>query len=108
YSILDKAAFFLNAYFELGHKPKNVSFRSVWYESKGTAPRSLLRRFVDCPNWPLRGLFWLSKDVFEEEFRAVTEPDAEALNEIRNHLEHKYLQLHEDWAASAWQAHDTA
>ena len=38
----------------------------------------------------------MSKDFFEEEFRQVTEPDAESLNEIRNHLEHKYLQLHQE------------
>lgn len=37
YSILDKAAFFLNAYLGLGHKPTQVSFRSVWYEPKGHA-----------------------------------------------------------------------
>src|ERR1700719_4395732 len=57
-------------------------------------------------NWPFRGLFWLSKDLFEEEFRGVTEPDAQALYEIRNHLEHKYLKVHEMMrsqpADSAW------
>jgi tetratricopeptide (TPR) repeat protein len=93
YSIFDKVSFFLNEYFALGHDERKVSFRSVWYEPKGS-PRPLLARFSSCPNWPLRGLFWLSKDLFEEGFRNVTEPDAAALNEIRNHLEHKYLQLH--------------
>jgi len=95
YSIFDKISFFLNDYFGLRHPLNHVSFRSVWYESKGKPPRPLLARFSACPNWPLRGLFWVSKDLFEEEFRQVTEPDAESLNEIRNHLEHKYLQLHE-------------
>jgi hypothetical protein len=48
-------------------------------------------------NWGLRGLFWLSKDLFEEKggFRDTTEPDARALSEIRNHLEHKYLKIHD-------------
>jgi LA2681-like HEPN len=55
----------------------------------------LAPRLAAYENWPLRGLFWLSKDLFEEDFQAVTEPDAAALNDIRNHLEHKYLQLHD-------------
>ena len=93
YSVLDKIAFFLNEYFELGHDRNKVSFRSVWYQGRGSS-RRLLPRFVACPNLPLRGLFWLSKDFFEEDFRNSMEPDASALNDIRNHLEHKYLQLH--------------
>jgi hypothetical protein len=95
YSLFDKISFFLNDYFSLGHKPRQVSFRSVWYEAKGSAP-PLLQQFATYQNWPLRGLFWLSKDLFEEDFQLVTEPDAEALNDIRNHLEHKYLQLHHE------------
>jgi HEPN superfamily protein len=93
YSLFDKISFFLNHYFELGHHLNKVSFRSVWYEGQGSPSRPLLGLFNACQNWPLRGLFWLSKDLFEDEFQNVTEPDAESLNEIRNHLEHKYLQL---------------
>src|SRR5690606_29707282 len=78
YSLLDKIAYFLNGYFGLGHRPDRVNFRNVWYESKGAHPRPLIKRFASCRNWPLRGLFWLSKDIFEEDFARVTEPDAEA------------------------------
>ncbi|MBI4480207.1 MAG: hypothetical protein HY651_09315 [Acidobacteria bacterium] len=95
YSLFDKIAFFLNRHFQLGHDPNQVSFRNVWYKWKGSKrPWPLVPRFARCLNWPLRGLFWLSKDLYEPDFRSVTEPDAQALNEIRNHLEHKYLQLH--------------
>ena len=93
YSLLDKISFFLNDYFCLGHEARRVSFRSVWYETKGRAG-SLVQRLTSSQNWPLRGLFWLSKDLFEPEFQSVTEPDAAALNDVRNHLEHRYLQLH--------------
>lgn len=93
YSLFDKISFFLNEYFSLGHKPAKVSFRSVWYQ-KADRGRPLLQVFAESENWPLRGLFWLSKDLFEDDFKSVTEPDAAALNDIRNHLEHKYLQLH--------------
>jgi len=100
YSLLDKISFFLNHYLQLGHKPKNVSLRSVWYEPKGADPRPLLGKFSLCQNWPLRGLFWLSKDLFEEEFKRATEPDAEALKEMRDYLEHKYLQIHQEMIPS--------
>lgn len=100
YSLFDKVAFFVNVYFAVGHNPKQVSFRSVWYEAKGSPPRPLVKQFAACENWPLRGLFWLSKDLFDEDFQDCTEPDAAALNEVRNHLEHKYLQLHLDLGAS--------
>jgi len=93
YSVLDKIAFFLNAYLQLGHKHHLVSFRSVWYE--GAKPdKPLLQRFHTHSNWPLRGLFWLSKEFFEDDFKQVTEPDAEELALLRNQLEHRYLQLH--------------
>lgn len=108
YSLLDKIAFFLNAYLGLGHKPKQVSFRSVWYEANGPEPRPLLQLLASNQNWPLRGLFWLSKDIFEDDFRLVTEPDAEALKDIRDHLEHKYMQLHESWVGDTYSAGNAA
>jgi HEPN superfamily protein len=45
----------------------------------------------------MRSLYWLSKDIFEEEFHRLTKPDAQALKETRDHLEHKYLQTYEEW-----------
>lgn len=104
YSLLDKIAFFLNSYLALGHKPKQVSFKSVWCEPKGSDPLPFLKYFASCQNWPLRGLFWLSKDIFEDEFQHVTEPDAEDLKNVREHLEHKYLQVHESWADDSYAA----
>lgn len=97
YSLFDKIGFFLNAYLEIGRRLHDVSFRSVWYERKGKK-QDLLPRFAAHRNWPLRGLFWLSKDIFEDAFQRVTEPDAEDLAAIRNSLEHRYLQLHENLA----------
>jgi tetratricopeptide (TPR) repeat protein len=108
YSLLDKIAYFLNTYLGLGHKLNQVGFRSVWYEAKGAEPRPLLQHFSACHNWPLRGLFWLSKDIFEDDFRLVTEPDAEALKNVRDHLEHKYIQLHENWIGDAFSTEDAA
>ena len=95
YSLFDKIAFFINDYFKVGLPERNVSFRSVWYQRSGT-PKSLNGIFRDRPNWPLRGLFWLSRDLYEPAFQDVSEPDAEGLAHLRNHLEHKYCQVHED------------
>jgi hypothetical protein len=52
-------------------------------------------RFTKSENWPFRGLFWLSKDLFEVDMRESTEPEARALADLRNHLEHKYVKVHE-------------
>lgn len=96
YSLFDKVAFFLNDYLKLGIPEKKVTFRTVWYE-KQDKKKGLIPQFQRCENWPLQGLFWLSKDLFEDApgFQETIEPDAQELNELRNHVEHKYLKLHE-------------
>ena len=93
YALLDKAAYFLNDYFQLGHGERQVSFRNLWFRPKG---KDLHPRFDGTANWPLRGLFWLSKDMFDDAFRSVTRPDARELYELRNHLEHKFVAVHDD------------
>jgi len=95
YSLLDKIGFFVNAYFLLGIPEGAVSFRALWYE-KGK--KTLRPEFRDRPNWPLRGLYWLSRDLVNDDAdaHAALEPDARALAEIRNHLEHRYLKLHSE------------
>lgn len=97
YSLMDKIAFFINHYFQLGMQEQSVSIRTIWYESDKLKNRTLRPVFKTGRNWPLRGLFWLAKDIFHSEFKRVTEPDAELLTEIRNHLEHRYLQIFESW-----------
>lgn len=96
YSILDKVAFFLNDYFELQLDEKKIYFRSVWYKN-GNKQSGLNSKFKESKNWSLRGLFWLSKDIFENnaEFKEAIAPDAQQLLDIRNHLEHKYVTLHD-------------
>lgn len=93
YSLFDKIAFFLNSYLDLGIKPTAVSFARVWRE-KDNGP---VREVFECAeNWPWRGLYWLSKDLFLADFREVIEPDMRALKVTRDHLEHKYLKVHEE------------
>lgn len=92
YSIFDKIAFFLNTYMQLGMKPKSVSFSRIWRTNPGTPIRA---EFDKSENLPFRGLYWLSLDLFDDEFQEVSDPEARALKEVRDHLEHKYLKVHE-------------
>jgi hypothetical protein len=95
YSLLDKIAFLLNAYLGLAIPEKRVSFRGLWYQGQ-EKKKGIRHEFKALANWPLRGLYWLGKDLYEDapEFRAGIDPDAERLSAIRNHLEHKYCKLH--------------
>lgn len=95
YSLLDKVAFLVDHYWMLGKIADRINFKNVWMvEGK---PR-LLDRFKAYENWPLRGLYWLSKELFDDELKRTTGEDARQLHDIRNALEHKYLQVYEGWA----------
>lgn len=91
YAVFDKLAFLLNVYLDMEHPERHVNFRNVWLTKK----RDLHPALNKLKNWPLRGLFWLSKDIFENSFREATEPDSKGLYELRNHLEHKFVSVHD-------------
>jgi len=91
YAIFDKIAYFIYVYFGLGIKERDVTFRHVWTLQQGK-DRLLNTIFVQRENWALRGLYWLSKDLFEPAFKEAAAPDAE----LRNQLEHKFCHVIED------------
>ena len=93
YSVFDKIALFLNRYLELGMGARQVNFRAMWVEGKDKALRS---RIAGSKNWPLRGLYWLSKDLFEEGAQDLLEPDARRIAELRNLIEHRFLRVVDD------------
>lgn len=92
YSLFDKTAFFLNHYLQIRIPARRVSFKTIWQENDKKSVRAV---FDNSENWPFRGLYWLSKDLFEPTYKDVTETDARELHSIRNHLEHKYLKVHQ-------------
>jgi len=92
YSLFDKIAYFLNYYLQLGQQEHKVYFRSIWREQNG---KVLRERIAGSRNWPLRGLYWLSKDLFEEGMKDSIDPEARELANLRNHLEHRYLKIQE-------------
>ena len=90
YAIFDKIGLFLNDYFRIGLDPRKVGFRNLWLESNGSEIRPI---FKGHPNWPLRGLYFLSKDLFDEAFKEVAEPDAADLAQLRHQVEHRFLSF---------------
>jgi tetratricopeptide (TPR) repeat protein len=94
YSLFDKIAYFVNDYWKLGIPERGVSFRSIWVEpAKGKAPPQVRAVLEASENLPLRGLFWLSKDLFDPELKDVAQPEARDLDALRNHLEHKNVKV---------------
>jgi hypothetical protein len=65
------------------------------FRQPGPPQRVIRDELVKLENWCLRGLFWLSKDLFDPELQDSAEPDAQELYVIRNCLEHSYLKVHE-------------
>jgi len=101
YSIFDKIAYFINDYWALNIPEHQISFQSVWFDIKKDT-KQLRTAFMEHPNLSLRGLYWLSKDFVEKDndselvLGKTMEPDADSLRTIRNHLEHKYLKVHDN------------
>lgn len=97
YSVLDKIGFLLNNYLNLNIPERNIFFRTFWYKSK-KKKKELRNEFRSSKNWPFRGLFWLSKDFYEKDsgFIESIEPNAKELNNLRNHIAHKYLKVHDE------------
>lgn len=94
YSLFDKIAYFVNDYWKLGIAERAVNFRSIWVDPpKGKAPPQVRAMLETSENLPLRGLFWLSKDLFDPELKDVAQPDASDLDALRNHLEHKNVKV---------------
>lgn len=94
YSLFDKIAYFLNDYLSLGIEERAVNFKTLWYQ-KQRRSNGLRDEFKQKENWSFRGLYWLSQDLSsgDPQFKEALKPDARDLSSIRNHLEHKHLQV---------------
>jgi hypothetical protein len=96
YAVFDKVEFLLNIYLDMKHPERQVNFRNVWLNRE----KEIHPALHNLINWPLRGLFWLSKDIFENSFCDSAEPDSKHLYELRNHLEHKFVSVHDSFFRS--------
>lgn len=104
YSIFDKIAYLINEFWSLELGADSVTFRRVWHE-KADVKKPISRKLAESKNWPLRGLFWLSRDLFfSTEASIRLDPQSRELYEIRNHVTHKYLRVHDHllYDATSW------
>jgi len=88
YSVLDRIAFFMNEYFELGMNVGKVSFRSIW-KTKDGQESVLVDRCKN--NYMLNAIYWLSKDVYDENYKRTTKPASKEFDTLRNRMEHRYV-----------------
>lgn len=97
YSIFDKIGYMLNAYLKIGMDSKDVSFRRIWFKKSADKKKTweLNSIITESRNWPLRGLYWLSKDLIENEsdFSKSLLPEAKQIATIRNFMEHKSFKI---------------
>ena len=82
YDILDKIAFFINEYFDLGIKPWGIDFKKFWYVN---FKEKVLREELDFNNNGLKALFDIHEDILYG--------DEKKLNKIRNTLTHRVLKI---------------
>jgi hypothetical protein len=99
FSVFDKVGLFINQYWDLGHEPSQVYFRSVWYE-KRDPKKGLHQAFEQIHNWPLRGLYWISLDLVDKEMQEILEPESRSLQELRHKLEHQFVKIVEPMSAA--------
>lgn len=104
YSIFDRIAYFLNEYFDMGINKEDVSYKSIWHNKKFSKKNGYdykldLKKHItadDTYNHPGVGLYWLCKDIAKKQVKhKYLDPSIEALSEIRNALEHRYLKVHD-------------
>lgn len=94
YSMLDKVAFFINSYFNLGIKERDVSFHTIWLkEKKGRNGYKYKNTLNPDENFALASLYWISKDFYQKLLDSPN-PQAKHLSELRNALEHKYVKVY--------------
>lgn len=94
YSLFDKVAYFLNDYFDLGIKERDINFRSIWKsEKKGKYGYTYRNTLPYLKNHSLKAIYWLFKDLFVKLYSSPS-PHAKELNMLRNALEHKYVKVY--------------
>lgn len=94
YSLLDKIAFFLNFYFNLGIHEHDINFHSIWY-SKIKRKYQYKNTLDPKTNFALASIYWIGQDFYEE-FLDSPNPQAKRVRDIRNALEHKYVKVYSD------------
>lgn len=87
YNILDKIAYFINEYCELGEKKSKIYFKNIWYSKFNyqSSKKSIIRDELNIDNPYLSALIDITEDL--------NWGDKKILNMIRNTITHKYLNI---------------
>jgi len=93
YSVLDKVAYFVNSYFGLGIKERDVNYTSIWAaEKRGKNGYKYANVLNHNENRAISSLYWIYKD-FHDSFCDSPNPHAKRISEIRQAFEHKYAKV---------------
>ena len=94
YSLFDKVAFFVNMYWELEIKERDITFHSIWKDKSGHGSNKYDHAAIDITNnVALLSIKWIYKD-FNTRFGDSEHPELQKFNTLRNALEHKYVKVH--------------
>lgn len=92
YSILDKIAYALNEYLDLGLNARSVSFKDVWFSDKKT--RRLRKQVLDMEsNYSLSGLLFIRNDIYGGNENYLQDEGTVRLQAIRNAMEHRSIAI---------------
>lgn len=83
YSLFDKIAFFINEYWKLNLDVDKLSYKTL------TNSANFHNKTSD--NEMLKAIYWTSKEFYDIDNTATTNPNAKRINKLRNYMEHRYL-----------------
>lgn len=94
YGLFDKIAYFLNSYFNLGIRERDVSFGHIWQRGIGSNKKHYDYKNVLNyeENFALSSLYWISRDFYDK-FEDSPNPRLKHISDVRNALEHKYVKV---------------
>jgi len=93
YSLLDKVAFFITKYFDLGIKERDISYYNIWLSEKvGHNGYKYKNQLNPNENYALSSIFWISKDFYTR-LHDSPNPEAKRISELRHALEHRYVKI---------------
>lgn len=95
YSLFDKIALFINYYFDIGIVGNEISFKNIWKNkdlriNKLNPYEKISKLFDD--NILLKAMYWIQKDLIEDDETNITEPTSIKMCKLRNDMEHNALQ----------------
>jgi hypothetical protein len=103
YSLFDKIAYFINRFFDLNDTKydSKISFDSIFRTLKDRNKWKPHSKLKDSKNYFIHALFYILKDIRDvQDATPVShwlDPDAKALSDIRNAIEHRSLKIIDDF-----------